>query len=164
MRNNKMINRNTLLVLPLLATLALHGCGDFNQAYIAVGNDENTPGSNITTIWITNDCANGWGDIDAEGLDLAPGQFSPKIEIDIEPLRTHGAVGIVRLFTDRRKILGVDMTYREVDVLACFSSGTCGEEKRISVSNGETEKVEVNDEGKPSPSNGYRACDEKQWP
>ncbi|MBE9515872.1 MAG: hypothetical protein IME93_02720 [Proteobacteria bacterium] len=128
-----------ILLMPLIAGL-LTGCGtnDFS-AYIRVANDENAGGENIVDIYIAKDCTEDWGVAKASVLDIAPNDWSNPIAIFWEE-----TIEVIHPALDDDESDGII-----VDVRACFTSGTCGDEKTITVSDDEVKQVIIRDEGKP---------------
>ena len=103
----------------IVVTLLLTGCGGLFEGEIQVRNSD--PTATITSIYISENCEDEWGNPDATSTSIPPGGASEKFEFDIG-------------------------TY---DVRACFDSGTCGERRNRDVSINDTNKVGIIDEGKP---------------
>lgn len=140
----------SIIVISVTAILA--ACGD-TSGYIQVLNDDNTPGNNVETIWVSKDCEDGWGDPDLAGLSVSNGQSAPKIEVDVKPIPEPPQDDIVDLsgtFNTR---------FNTYDVMVCFSSGFCADKRDIELSDGDTEIIDINDHaGELSPFAGNTRC------
>lgn len=107
-----------ILILPLL--LLPGGCSeDLATGDLVVENTDGTAGNNITDIYIARDCTDSWGNADAVSLGIAPGSSSQVFVLDT----------------------------RVYDVLACFTSGTCGQVLDVEVHNYPQAVAQVQDDG-----------------
>jgi len=103
-----------------LAGLILMACDDDNewpQGDLVVTNTDAT--GTITDIFITADCTDRWGNVDATSLTIAPGASSTVFEMDT----------------------------RVYDVLACFDTGTCGQALGVEVYDFGTAEALISDSG-----------------
>lgn len=109
--------RRFFLILPLLLVTA---CSDeLATGDLVIENIDGGAGNNITDIYIARDCNDSWGNPDASSLSIPPGGTSQVFVLDT----------------------------RVYDVLACFTSGTCGQVLDVEVHNYPQAVAQVQDDG-----------------
>lgn len=126
-------SRNSIFVF--LTVILLTACSEDYTGYIQVANDENAGGANIVSVYVSEDCTSGWGLPVAVNLSVAPNTWTNYFAVEWE------------------EDLPIHPTQDEddditVDVFACFSSGTCGDQKGLLVRDDKVTAVVIRDEGK----------------
>lgn len=130
---------NRFGILVVIGTLFISACSDKLDAQVVVVNVDTVPGNNITTVYLVEDCADGWGSPVATGLNIPAAAASQALTVESESFSMLPPIPGAEGDSGGNEI--------QFSVRACFSSGTCGEITELSVEADDTKHAYLKDDG-----------------